>query len=111
VTATDLLCRLLGKSTVSSLLKAREIPLIDLDILARQAVEPGSRGFKSIVKIWGDKVLKEDGSLDRAKLGEIVFNNQEERKRLNGIVHPEVSYCFTSVSRFIDSLGFGRFGG
>lgn len=67
------------------------MPIIDADILAREVVEPGTKGFKSITSHFGpDRVLKHDGSLDRAALGEIVFNDPEERKWLNSVIHPAV---------------------
>lgn len=54
-------------------------------------MEPGTSGFKSIVSHFGpDRVLKPDGTLDRAALGDIVFNDPDERRFLNGIIHPAV---------------------
>ncbi|KAK4046461.1 Pre-mRNA-splicing factor cwf19 [Microbotryomycetes sp. JL201] len=80
-----------GKSTVSSLIKANDIPLIDLDILARRAVEPQSRALKQIKQHFGEAVINvSDGSLNRDRLGQIVFNDDKQRKKLNGIVHPAV---------------------
>lgn len=79
-----------GKSTVSSLLKANKIPIIDADIIARQVVLPGTPALRKIVKHFGSDILLPDGTLDRPKLGSIVFNNEEKRKVLNGIVHPAV---------------------
>ena len=79
-----------GKSTVSALLKSSNIPVIDADLLARQVVEPGTPGFKSIVSTFGTEVLNQDGTLDRKKLGTIIFNDEAKRKLLNRIVHPAV---------------------
>jgi len=54
-------------------------------------VEPGTPGFQAIVSHFGaDRVLRPDGSLDRAALGEVVFNDPDERKWLNGVIHPAV---------------------
>ncbi|QDW63301.1 dephospho-CoA kinase [Oerskovia sp. KBS0722] len=64
--------------------------VIDADVLAREAVAPGSVGLEEVVEAFGDGVLAPDGSLDRARLGTIVFGDDEARRRLNGIVHPEV---------------------
>ena len=78
---------------MSSLLSSRHnIPIIDADYLARAVILPGTRGYKAIVSHFGaDKVLKPDGiTLDRQAISEIVFNNERERKVLNGIVHPAV---------------------
>ncbi|GAA5837716.1 hypothetical protein JCM11251_002304 [Rhodosporidiobolus azoricus] len=79
-----------GKSTVTSLLASHHIPVIDLDILSRQAVSPGSYALSRISSHFGSSILREDGSLNREKLGSIVFGNEKERKVLNSIVHPAV---------------------
>jgi dephospho-CoA kinase len=79
-----------GKSTVSNLLRSKDLPIVDADVIARQVVEPGSSSLSQIVKTFGPEVLQDDGSLDRKKLGSIVFNDEEKRKKLNGIVHPAV---------------------
>ncbi|KAI4522116.1 CoaE-domain-containing protein [Schizophyllum commune Loenen D] len=82
-----------GKSTVSKLLKDADIPIVDADVLARQVVEPGTPALKKIVKAFGPQILLEDGSLNRKALGEIIFNDAEKRKVLNGIVHPAVRWA------------------
>lgn len=64
--------------------------IIDSDVLAREVVEPGTRGLAAIVQRFGSVVLAPDGSLDRAKLGQIVFSDDEARRDLNAIVHPAV---------------------
>ncbi|EGN95881.1 hypothetical protein SERLA73DRAFT_113599 [Serpula lacrymans var. lacrymans S7.3] len=80
-----------GKSTVSSSLKSRQIPIIDADILAREVVQPGTRGLAQIVDYFGSSVLLADGSLDRRKLGSIIFSDEVKRKKLNSIIHPAVT--------------------
>ncbi|MGH7626145.1 MAG: dephospho-CoA kinase, partial [Gemmatimonadaceae bacterium] len=77
-----------GKSTVARLLAARGATIIDADALARRAVEPGSPALHAIVGRWGDALLSEDGTLDRAALRHIVFANPAELEALNAIVHP-----------------------
>lgn len=79
-----------GKSTVAKLIAARGVPLIDADVLARAAVEPGSPALTAIVRRWGRDTLGPDGSLNRAALGALVFGHAVELDALNGIVHPEV---------------------
>lgn len=79
-----------GKSTVSKMIKELEIPVIDADIIAREVVEIGETAYAKIVDYFGRGILNETGSLDRKKLGEIVFNNDEKRLVLNKIVHPAV---------------------
>jgi len=79
-----------GKSTVAELLAARGATIIDADVLARRAVEPGSPALRAIVGRWGNGLLSGDGTLDRAALRRIVFENPAELEALNVIVHPEV---------------------
>ena len=80
-----------GKTTVSRLLAARGLPIIDADVLAREAVLPGTQAFERIVKRWGPEILAHYGSLDRAKLRRIVFADPKQREELNNFVHPEVN--------------------
>jgi dephospho-CoA kinase len=79
-----------GKSTVSRMFAERGATIIDSDVLARQAVEPGTPGHARIAERWGDAVLSSDGRLDRAALRRIVFADPGQREELNAIVHPEV---------------------
>jgi dephospho-CoA kinase len=79
-----------GKSTVAGRLAEHGAVLIDADKLAREVVEPGTPGLAAIAEAFGQEVLAEDGSLDRPKLAAVVFNSEEQRERLNGIVHPLV---------------------
>ena len=79
-----------GKSAVATLLEQRGATIIDADILARRAVAHGSRGLDAVVERFGSDVLASDGTLDRARLRQRVFNNPVERDALNAIVHPIV---------------------
>jgi dephospho-CoA kinase len=79
-----------GKSSVASRLAAHGAFCLEADRLARQAVEPGSAGLASIVRDFGDAVLRLDGKLDRARLAAIVFDDPVRRRRLEAITHPEI---------------------
>ncbi|WP_010532421.1 dephospho-CoA kinase [Lentibacillus jeotgali] len=79
-----------GKSTVSLMFDDFNIPVIDADKLSREVVIPGETAYEQIVNTFGEGVLRDDKSLDRKKLGAIVFENEEKRKILNSIVHPAV---------------------
>ena len=80
-----------GKSTVSQLLSNKyKLPVIDADFIARQVVAKGTPCLERIVDTFGPSVLFPDGSLDRKKLGNIIFNDPAKRKQLNAIVHPAV---------------------
>ena len=77
-----------GKSTVATILRGLGAVVIDSDQLAREVVEPGTPGLADVVKEFGDSVLTDDGKLDRAALGAIVFADQDARRRLESILHP-----------------------
>lgn len=79
-----------GKSTIARRLAEHGAVHIDADQLAREAVAPGSRGLAAIASRFGARVIAADGSLDRAALGSVVFDDAEALKALNAIVHPEV---------------------
>lgn len=79
-----------GKSTVARLLASYGAILIDSDVLAREVVAPGTPGLSEVVEAFGPSVLAADGSLDRAKLGALVFNDTAARRRLESIIHPRV---------------------
>lgn len=79
-----------GKSTIGRRLEELGAVRIDADRLARDAVAPGSSGLGRVVESFGSEVLREDGSLNRERLGAIVFTDAEALARLNAIVHPEV---------------------
>jgi dephospho-CoA kinase len=80
-----------GKSEVAKLLGDRGATLIDADLLAREAVEPGTEALEKITESWGEEVLAPDGSLDRGALRRITFSDQGQLEKLNAIVHPEVT--------------------
>uniref|UniRef100_A0A0D9V0V8 Serine aminopeptidase S33 domain-containing protein n=1 Tax=Leersia perrieri TaxID=77586 RepID=A0A0D9V0V8_9ORYZ len=69
-----------GKSTVSNLFKASGIPVVDADIVARNVVQKGTGGWKKIVEAFGNDVLLENGEIDWARLGQIVFSDPEKRQ-------------------------------
>jgi dephospho-CoA kinase len=79
-----------GKSEVSRRLAALGAVVIDADAIAREVVQPGTAGLAEVAGAFGDGVLLPDGSLDRPRLGEIVFADPVRRARLNAIVHPLV---------------------
>jgi dephospho-CoA kinase len=79
-----------GKSEVSRRLGAQGAVVIDADAIAREVVAPGTPGLAGVVAAFGAQVLLPDGSLDRPRLGDIVFADDGLRAQLNGIVHPLV---------------------
>lgn len=79
-----------GKSTVARRLVEHGAVLIDADVLARKVVEPGTPGLARIREEFGDEILRSDGTLDREKLGAVIFHDEQARAKLNAIVHPAV---------------------
>lgn len=80
-----------GKSSVAERWRERGATVIDADVLAREAVAPGTDGLRRIRAQWGDEIIDERGGLDRAALRRIVFADDAARSLLEGIVHPEVA--------------------
>ncbi|KZE39834.1 dephospho-CoA kinase [Bhargavaea cecembensis] len=79
-----------GKSTVSRMFEERGFPIVDADRVARLVVEPGQPALNEIRQAFGDEVILEDGTMDRAAVGERIFNDPAERKKLNDIMHPAI---------------------
>jgi len=79
-----------GKTTVASLLRSYGAEVIDADKISHQVIAFGTGAYKRIVRIFGRAILRKDGRIDRAKLGEIVFNNKRLLGALNRIIHPQV---------------------
>lgn len=79
-----------GKSTVANLLKDRGYPIVDADEIARLVVEPGSPVLKEIETVFGHEVIREDGSMNRAVVGQLIFGDDKKREQLNNIIHPAI---------------------
>ena len=79
-----------GKSTVSLMFEDFDIPVIDADKLAREVVYPGEEAYQLVVDTFGEAILREDKTLDRKLLGEIIFTDEAKRQQLNRIVHPAI---------------------
>lgn len=79
-----------GKSTVSKMLQQKGYPIVDADLVARQVVERGTDTLKKIEALFGADVIKRDGSMDREKVGALIFTDPAQRKRLNDIIHPAI---------------------
>lgn len=79
-----------GKSTVAQMLASYELPIVDADKVARQVVEPGSETLAKIAEAFGADVIAPDGTMDRAKVGAIIFHDESQRTVLNGIIHPAI---------------------
>jgi dephospho-CoA kinase len=87
-----------GKSTVARLLEKRGAVVFDADLLAREAVEPGTPGHAAVIERFGADVLAPGGELDREALASIVFADPAARRDLEQIVHPEVRRLFAEGS-------------
>lgn len=97
-----------GKSTVANLLARRGALLIDLDRIAREVVEPGQPALGLIAERFGRGVLLPDGSLDRKRLGAIVFADSAERKALEQITHPAIRAVMKSRMQQYERTDPGR---
>ena len=77
-----------GKSFVSGVLAELGCHVLDADEVARRVVEPGAAGLRAVVGAFGEEVLRADGTLDRARLGRVVFGDEQKRRLLNSLLHP-----------------------
>lgn len=77
-----------GKTTISNLFAARGIPVIDTDVISRQLLEPGELAYCQVCGHFGDAILQSDGSIDRKRLREIVFNDRDAKSWLETMLHP-----------------------
>lgn len=108
-----------GKSTVCAAFARRGVPVIDADLVAREVVTPGSEGLREVVAAFGAEVLNADGGLDRALLRQLVFQDDQKRKRLEGILHPLIrggilakihalraNYCLLAIPLLVEKSGY-----
>ena len=79
-----------GKSTVAAMLREAGIPVLDADRISREVTAPGGRAYDAVVGAFGRGILRDDGSIDRNRLGEIVFADPSSRERLERITHPAI---------------------
>ncbi|MBD8032281.1 dephospho-CoA kinase [Solibacillus sp. Sa1YVA6] len=79
-----------GKSTVAKMIQSYNLPIVDADQVARQVVEPGSPTLLKIAEVFGQDVISEDGTMDRAKVGSLIFHDESKRQQLNAIIHPAI---------------------
>lgn len=79
-----------GKTTVAGLFAQRNVPVIDSDAIARDLVAAGQPALARVVETFGTRVLARDGTLDRERMRTLVFAHPDERRRLEGILHPAI---------------------
>lgn len=94
-----------GKSTVSALLRAAGITVIDADVLAKEAVAFGSDGLKEITFQFGYYFLTADGNLDRKKMSSLIFSDDYSRIKLEGIVHPAIQKLLRQKLEELEAKG------
>ena len=95
-----------GKSTVSDILRGLGCVVLDADVLAREVVEPGQPALATIAQEFGPEVLRSDGTLDRKRLGAIVFADPERRRRLEAITHPAIRDRYLARLTELEAQGF-----
>src|SRR5580658_5666571 len=79
-----------GKTTVASMLRERDVPVLDADPLGHALLEPGQATYEEVVAAFGNDILDAYGNVNRAKLGALIFADAEKRARLNQILHPRI---------------------
>ena len=94
-----------GKSTVSRILIDEGLAVIDADLLAREVVAPGTDGYREVVALFGEGAVFEDGSLNRALIGSIVFADRSRLAALEAIIHPRVRARSLELRSYFDAAG------
>jgi dephospho-CoA kinase len=79
-----------GKTTVASMLRDRDVPVLDADPLGHELLEPGQAAYEEVVAAFGREILEAGGKVNRAKLGGVIFADAGKRARLNQILHPRI---------------------
>jgi dephospho-CoA kinase len=105
-----------GKSTVADMFAGLGVPIIDMDRIARQIVEPGRPALKQITQTFGKDLIEPDGQLNRQRLSAIIFDSAEKRHQLEAILHPiirqetehqlaklEAPYCIVVIPLLLES--------
>jgi dephospho-CoA kinase len=94
-----------GKSTVAARFRARGLPVVDADQLAREVVQPGGSAAAEIRAAFGDAVFAADGTLDRKAMAAVVFHDPEKRARLNAITHPKIAVMSAQCASELKARG------
>jgi dephospho-CoA kinase len=94
-----------GKSTVASMLRDLDCPALAADALGHELLEPGQTAYAEVVREFGIDILDSYGNVDRTALGEIVFADEERRKKLNGILHPRIREIIEKWFTALDQPG------
>jgi len=94
-----------GKTTFAAALRARGVPVVDADVLARAVVEPGTPALAEIVRTFGPEVLAGDGTLDRKRLGARIFADPAARRKLEAITHPAIREAMIAETVRLDAAG------
>ena len=90
-----------GKSYVAAKLREAGVPVVDADVLSREVVKPGGPALAAIRKRFGPDAIRSDGSMDRIRIGHLVFRDKRARQDLEGIIHPAV---IQAINEFFDKL-------
>jgi dephospho-CoA kinase len=89
----------MGKSTAAELLRKRGFPVVDSDVIARQVVEPGQPALAEVQQLFGEEIVGADGRLRRDELARRVFTDPEARRKLEGILHPQIRAVWQAQMR------------
>ncbi len=94
-----------GKTTVTTILRAKGVSVICADEVAKQVVSPGSEAMQKIISYFGTEYLTPNNDLDRKKLGEVIFKDLVERKKLESIIHPSVQQAVKNQKKIWQEQG------
>jgi len=90
-----------GKSYVATRMREAGVPIVDADVLSREVVAPGTPGLAAVRKRFGPDAVRRDGTMDRVRVGQIVFKDKRARLDLEAIIHPAVQ---KAIDQFFTGL-------
>ena len=97
-----------GKSTIGRIFQTLGATVLDADEIAHRMIQKGAPAYGPVVERFGDRILREDGSIDRSRLGQIVFSDSESRSRLESILHPLIRKEEATLVSTLTAIGQGR---
>jgi dephospho-CoA kinase len=93
-----------GKSTIAEMIRGHGIPVMDADLVAREVVAPDQPAFREIAAAWPE-VIARDGTLDRLRMGEVIFSDEGAKARLEAITHPRIWERITEQASTLAEAG------
>lgn len=94
-----------GKSTVAEMFKDLGVPIVDTDKISYDLLKKGNSTYDEVLELFGEEIIFTNGDVNRKKLGQVIFNNDDLRVKLNNIIHPKIKKITLSEVKKHEELG------